>query len=154
MRAGTIFKVLLSHTSSVIYNPDFIDTAACNLYSNRAGSGVYGVIHKLADYCVWAVDYFSGSNFSADVAVCTTRNKDGEAVRPQPADVASKLPNELGLYDMSGGVWEWVQGVSEDGSCIQRGGSRLSLNTACRVSNKQRMAPTQKKDTFGLRLAL
>lgn len=97
---------------------------------------------------------FSGSNFSADVAVCTTRNKDGEAVRPQPADVASKLPNELGLYDMSGGVWEWVQGVSEDGSCIQRGGSRLSLNTACRVSNKQRMAPTQKKDTFGLRLAL
>ena len=97
---------------------------------------------------------FAGSNFSADVAVCTTRGKNGDPVHPQPANVASKIPNELGLYDMSGSVWEWVQGVAEDGSCIQRGGSRLSLNTACRVSNRQRIAPTQKKDTFGLRLAL
>lgn len=110
-------------------------------YAARGGSRSMGYV-------------FAGGNSSADVAVCTSRNKDGESVRPQPADVASKLPNELGLYDMSGGVWEWVQGVTEDGSCIQRGGSRLSLNTACRVSNRQRMAPAQKKDTFGLRLAL
>ena len=97
---------------------------------------------------------FSGSNSAQEVAVCTHKNKDGESVRPAPADVGSRLPNELGLHDMSGSVWEWVRGEHPDGGAIQKGGSRLSLNTACRVSNRQAMDPGAKKDTFGFRLAL
>ena len=97
---------------------------------------------------------FAGSNTSADVAVCTYKDKKGESVRPHPADAASKKPNELGLYDMSGNAWEWVQGTYPGGGCIQKGGSRLSLNVACRVSNRQSMPPGSRKDTFGLRLAL
>lgn len=97
---------------------------------------------------------FSGSNSAQEVAVCTHKNKDGESVRPAPADVGSRLPNELGLHDMSGSVWEWVRGEHPDGGAIQKGGSRLSLNTACRVSNRQAMDPGTKKDTFGFRLAL
>ena len=97
---------------------------------------------------------FAGSNQSADVAVCTYKDRKGEAVRPKSADVASKKANELGLYDMSGNAWEWVRGLHPDGGCILRGGSRLSLNTACRVSNRQSADPGAKKDTFGFRLAL
>lgn len=97
---------------------------------------------------------FSGSNNSADVAVCTFRNKKGEPQRPHPTDVASKKPNEIGIYDMSGSVWEWVTGIHTEGGCIQRGGSRLSLNIACRVSNRQNMFHGNKKDSFGLRIAL
>ena len=97
---------------------------------------------------------FAGSNTSADVAVCTYKDKKGESIRPHPADAASKKPNELGLYDMSGNAWEWVQGTYPGGGCIQKGGSRLSLNVACRVSNRQSMPPGSRKDTFGLRLAL
>lgn len=97
---------------------------------------------------------FAGGNNAADVAICTFRNKKGESVRPHPADVATKRANELGFYDMSGSVWEWVLGMHPDGNAIQKGGSRLSLNTACRVSNRQSMKPHIKKDTFGLRLAL
>lgn len=97
---------------------------------------------------------FAGSNNAQEVAVCTYKDKKGEPVRPRSADVKSKKPNELGLYDMSGNVWEWVRGIHPSGDCIQKSGSRLSLNNACRVSNRQNMQPGMKKDTFGFRIAL
>jgi formylglycine-generating enzyme required for sulfatase activity len=76
---------------------------------------------------------YAGSN---DInAVAWTRDNSGEKTHP----VASKLPNELGLYDMSGNVWEWCQDYydsyksgdqtnpigpkSNTGRVIKRGGS-------------------------------
>lgn len=91
----------------------------------------------------------SGGNPPAEVGVFSNEKK---TARLSP--VKTCKPNELGLYDMSGNAWEWVQGLYQDGSCVLRGGSCASRSAACRVSNRQPMAPGQIKDTFGFRLAL
>ena len=92
---------------------------------------------------------FAGSNISAETAVCSREENNGKL-----SDVKSLTPNELGLYDMSGNIWEWVRGTHPEGPAILRGGSYNSRNTACRVSNRQPMAPEIRKGTFGLRIAL
>ena len=54
---------------------------------------------------------YSGSNNVDDVAWCydnlPSQSMYTQGCRPQP--VANKNPNELGLYDMSGNLYEWCQ---------------------------------------------
>lgn len=98
---------------------------------------------------------FAGSNNTQDYVVCAYKEKKkDESVLPSMVNVKSKKPNELGLYDMSGNQWEWVRGSYQEGKAVQKGGSRRSLNVACRVSNRQAMSPDSKKDTFGFRVVL
>ena len=110
-------------------------------YAARGGRGSRGYI-------------YSGGDKPEKVAVCSRKDKENKTLRPDPSPVASLRPNELGLYDMSGGVWEWVRGAHPDGGALLKGGSRLSTAAACRPSNRQSMEPTARKDSFGFRIAL
>lgn len=79
---------------------------------------------------------YAGSDNIEDVA--WYHNNSG--IRTHP--VKSKLPNELGLYDMNGNVYEWCQDVFVepyrsciDCSHVMRGGCWQNAARDCRVSS-------------------
>ncbi len=83
--------------------------------------------------------------------------------------VGKKLPNELGLYDMSGNVLEWCQswyarysanaevnpkGPTKGKSRCLRGGQVNYSKSCCHVSYRGAQSPSYYTDEVGFRLAL
>ena len=99
---------------------------------------------------------YSGSNTLDDVAW----NKDNSDSKTHP--VAQKQQNELGIYDMSGNVWEWTSDKYSDNYSsartssgrVTRGGSWDYGATGSRVANRGNISESNAGNNLGLRLAL
>lgn len=109
---------------------------------------------------------FSGSNEVDEVAWCKD-NSDGT-----PQVVGTKKPNELGICDMSGNVYEWCkdgydryepnyyetmvnpQGYEMSDYKVYRGGGVTSYWDVCRVSARSQSVPNAVFNYVGFRLAM
>ena len=117
------------------------------------------------EYAARGGNYSKGYIYSGSNEVDRVAWHNGNARRVKK--VKKRSANELGIYDMSGNVWEWCESkyryfdkernasLGKDGQmyCIRGGGWQLPP-TSCRVSWRGKRLPDLKNSFGGFRLCL
>ena len=112
---------------------------------------------------------FAGSDDAGEVAWYNSNSPSITDTGYGTQTVGGKVPNELGLYDMSGNVFEFCQdwfgaygseavtdptGPETGAKRVARGGSWKSVSNVCSTTSRQRCGVRDAANVYGLRLAL
>jgi formylglycine-generating enzyme required for sulfatase activity len=129
-----------------------------------------GVRYRLPTEAEWEyacraeteTEYYWGDEIDGEYAWHYDNSED------KPHDVGTRKPNDWGLYDMSGNVWEWCydwyapkypgdrvkdpRGPKEGKSRVVRGGSWYNSAKYCRSATRSRYNPNRTSDYTGFRV--
>ena len=110
--------------SMPVFNSSWDDANAyCKWVSDQAGKTVHLPTEAEYEFAARGGNLSKGFQYSGSSDIDSVAWFDGNS-GGRPHDVGIKLPNELGLYDLSGNVWEWCldwyhetyDGAPSDGS--------------------------------------
>ena len=108
-------------------------------YAARGGNGLTGFQYK-----------YAGSN-SIDMVAWCSENSSGTS-----HEVKLKQPNDLGLYDMSGNLWEWCWDDSASDNLINyrknRGGNWYDGTDGCMLSYRNNYYSYERMSNIGFRI--
>ena len=96
----------------------------------------------------------AGSSDGEAVAWCATRNANGELVPSSLHLVGVKEPNQVGVYDMSGNVAEYVFLGDFRGANVRMGGDYRSPVESCGLGTVAWGAKHERSRSVGFRVAL
>ncbi len=139
----------------------------CKWVSVQTGKTIRLPTEAEWEYAAWGGNKsrgckYSGSNDLADVAWYSDNSGS------KTHEVRLKQPNEIGLCDMSGNVWEWCAdwygsytsdsqtnpiGPSSDSYRVIRGGSWLNYDNVCQLTGRLRSNPVGWSNNVGFRCA-
>jgi formylglycine-generating enzyme required for sulfatase activity len=91
---------------------------------------------------------YSGSN---DASVVAWHFSNSVGLKTE--SVGTKAPNELGIHDLSGNVWEWCEDVAGTFSRVIRGGSVKDYAVNCSVGIGNSANADDRNGFYGIRLA-
>lgn len=172
-----LWEAVMGYNNSTFRGPlrpvETIDYEEIELFLQRLNSQS-GVKFRLLTEAEWEFaarggvksnDYiYSGSNELNDVAWTGVNNP-----TKQTHNVANKAPNELGIYDMTGNVWEWCSdyngaysdeaqtnptGPTQQTWHQARGGSYSHYAYWNQVCYRDRKYPADRNKVLGFRLAM
>ncbi|MDB6031491.1 MAG: hypothetical protein JWM16_1829 [Verrucomicrobiales bacterium] len=121
---------------------------------------------KIKKVFPWGIEWpppKNAGNYTDDISRRATEGKDGTPVVPgsydgfaDTAPVGSYPPNQFGLYDMGGNVWEWVEDWLDDEENIRvvRGAAFFTTSESQIISSYRGRPPIVRNFASGFRVRL